>query len=826
MLNASTFLAASTDNLNFRFKYAYKLGEAGCQRALAVMTTQCNQVCQKLFHSADKQETVAMGHSEDLETSFGWVEEKPKFMHQFRFLQDGRPGNGLEQFHMADHTEAATLFDTCTLTCLLSITLSNQYEIFEDLQNLKGQTLTGMLRAAMPHRPGLMKRHNTYPVMIAECNSANLGEVSDYLVDLRLKMKIGEDGGPPQLVLAGDQQTYALMVDAKRGSPDKFRWLIPYIGDWHLAFNASQTIAEMIWEGGMQDVAVACDLTGLKPGGPWRDLHLAHPEYKAKNVKQIKPALDAWRCQLYAETSKNQTVAFWAKFLESLDAYIALYIAIRTGNWALRCWALRKLAVVFVAMGKPNYTKLVAQSIADFKLLPNWVLKAFEEGHFTVSQKGSPGCNMALDEAHEAIINRMSKRYVGRASEHRLQDMAGFLHHLGEAINTAEEWFMRFTRKRSERNSYFSYTSRASEAQRVMKVYNDLMRPMRESWAAEQLLQSHLGLESGDVLTGPQRDQLLGFSAIGEQRLLAYVRQELFTPPLELRQKKRKAKILTFASTAKKAPRQERRVERSLTAVIEAQATRIRELVGYFSVSPLPAAISKANGDMRSDNLDAEMRKGQKSSMLSTILQKVCRGEDGKIDMTLCCSTTCPWMLDVACLDNDVDFDALPDSIVKHGTDHAVLIDALRKIHVGATAGHETYRSWARYIRQILSDSDLTMYGLALMGTQLMAAGKYVMIERREDADYLSLNKMLELTNKVHQAPAVLLLLYLITGSDYVSSFYMIGPARWLTILLENYDFITSPSDVPGIQQSTSHICNVRRILKASSRSQPTPMLS
>ena len=63
-----------------------------------------------------------------------------------------------------------------------------------------------------------------------------------------------------------------------------------------------------------------------------------------------------------------------------------------------------------------KYEVLGIRTLADTYTYPDEVLKLFQDGQWTMSVKGRPYHNLALDEAHECIINRKLKQIT----DHRI----------------------------------------------------------------------------------------------------------------------------------------------------------------------------------------------------------------------------------------------------------------------------------------------------------------------------------------------------------------------------------------------------------------------
>ena len=62
--------------------------------------------------------------------------------------------------------------------------------------------------------------------------------------------------------------------------------------------------------------------------------------------------------------------------------------------------------MLFFANAKPNYEEVVAKALLARVMLPAAILELYEQGEWTLSMKGRPGANMAIDEAHESHENR------------------------------------------------------------------------------------------------------------------------------------------------------------------------------------------------------------------------------------------------------------------------------------------------------------------------------------------------------------------------------------------------------------------------------------
>ena len=65
-------------------------------------------------------------------------------------------------------------------------------------------------------------------------------------------------------------------------------------------------------------------------------------------------------------SSAEDTWKFWSRFVFEYN-YVALFIAIRSGNWHLRMAALKLMAADFTAFDHPIYQKLITNHMQDVR---------------------------------------------------------------------------------------------------------------------------------------------------------------------------------------------------------------------------------------------------------------------------------------------------------------------------------------------------------------------------------------------------------------------------------------------------------------------------
>ena len=63
--------------------------------------------------------------------------------------------------------------------------------------------------------------------------------------------------GAEHLVVAGDAKTYLRLKELKQEYGDELKWLLPFIGDWHVLFNYQKVLMKVYFEVGLKDLARA-----------------------------------------------------------------------------------------------------------------------------------------------------------------------------------------------------------------------------------------------------------------------------------------------------------------------------------------------------------------------------------------------------------------------------------------------------------------------------------------------------------------------------------------------------------------------------------------
>ena len=288
-------------------------------------------------------------------------------------------------------------------------------------------------------------------------------------------------------MLEGDQVTYERLQSIKREYGNDLQWLLPFPGDWHFLKNYQEVLLKIYYDAGLCDLAKSSGYQPNSVGSNFRHTHhfllelweAIYRHFLANFTKeQMVPNIIQTTAKWIKEfpTSQNQqstlrnltelltdisekhgdykqhfidyvalcaneslTCKFWAQFLfEDGFAYIAMYLAIRSGNWHLRMAAIKYMAPLFTAFDRTKYQKLIVQHISDILHFPDEVLCHLFEGGFTVSITGRACHSVGIDEAHEMCINKECKQYVTRPSAINMYKTATYLAIRAKAMKNAE----------------------------------------------------------------------------------------------------------------------------------------------------------------------------------------------------------------------------------------------------------------------------------------------------------------------------------------------------------------------------------------------------
>ena len=295
-------------------------------------------------------------------------------------------------------------------------------------------------------------------------------------------------GRKTHVVLEGDQATYERLHSLRAEYGNETSWLILLPGDWHFLKNYQEVLIKVYFDGGLSELAKASGYLPRSKGTNFKRTHrfileswealfrvlmrfyvskqLPHdivqqvsalitnfpqsvPQHTAhmyrnltEMVETIREKISNDQCfQSYIniESVSNPTLKFWADFLlKDCLAYIALFLAIQSGNWSLRMAALKQMAPVFTAFDRPKYSKLIPLHIKEMLSFPEEIKSHLSRSGFSVSILGRTCHSVGVDEAHEMCINKECKEYIIRPSGENMNRTALFLPVRAKAIKNLE----------------------------------------------------------------------------------------------------------------------------------------------------------------------------------------------------------------------------------------------------------------------------------------------------------------------------------------------------------------------------------------------------
>ncbi len=122
-----------------------------------------------------------------------------------------------------------------------------------------------------------------------------------------------------------------------------------------------------------------------------------------------------------------------------------------------------------------RYQQRSMESFADFHTFPAHVAKPLvNAGEWTASLTGRPHHNVALDEAHEMVINRRLKQITSRASHFRTVELADFMAYL--EVQGAWDRFLSRSKKDSEASTLKRYACQRVEC--IQTILEGLTVPL------------------------------------------------------------------------------------------------------------------------------------------------------------------------------------------------------------------------------------------------------------------------------------------------------------------------------------------------------------
>ena len=159
--------------------------------------------------------------------------------------------------------------------------------------------------------------------------------------------------------------------------------------------------------------------------------------------------------------------------------------------------------------------------------------------------KAGPYHNLALDEAHECIINKNLKSMTTRPSHFRMVQLADFMSYLDKVMTAFEEFSCKWHKQKEYEKKLD--TSRSCVTFELVNSVN-----LFSVDSSNVRLLSNVFMDKPLVLDCSNVSDLISISTVGQDCMMSYIRQYILTPPTELRQKRKCQKLKTSKASSSK----------------------------------------------------------------------------------------------------------------------------------------------------------------------------------------------------------------------------------------------------------------------------------
>ena len=228
--------------------------------------------------------------------------------------------------------------------------------------------------------------------------------------------------------------------------------------------------------------------------------------------------------------SKDSNWKFWKDFvLYHAFSYICLFLSTRGGVWKLRLAGIKCMAPLFAAFDRTHYQKIIPQHLSELLLMPKEVIDFFECGGFVCSVSGRYMHSVALDEAHEMLVNKDLKTTVVRPSKEYLDRILYYYPSRSNSIKKLKKDLL-LGIEMSEGQKVCITDSSPAARRTEENIF--VMRQKLEKTAVLVPNDTDRGLQSlsGAVATAEQAKDLLQFYKVGmrhfETRIRYYILRE------------------------------------------------------------------------------------------------------------------------------------------------------------------------------------------------------------------------------------------------------------------------------------------------------------
>lgn len=249
---------------------------------------------------------------------------------------------------------------------------------------------------------------------------------------------------------------------------------------------------------------------------------------------------------------KNPNWKFWMNFVfRDAFSYFSLFFSIRGGIWSLRLFGIKQIAPLFAAFDRPHYQKLIPCHLHEVLLMPNEIINCFESGSFVCSVTGTSSRSVALDEAHEMLVNKDLKTTVVRPTKEYVDRIIHYYPVRAQALKSLKQQVLL-----DGLPGKFTGASIFDTSPHIARVEENVVAMIAKVKSTTLLaIGSTDGLQSlsGQLATPEQEKDLLSFWEAGFEQFKSKVKYfVLKEPSADVPQRKVKLLTYTMSRTRKK----------------------------------------------------------------------------------------------------------------------------------------------------------------------------------------------------------------------------------------------------------------------------------
>ena len=346
------------------------------------------------------------------------------------------------------------------------------------------------------------------------------------------------------------KHSYSILMNLKEQKRDIYEWLCPVPGDWHMLKLTAEVLHDAMWDGGLKEFAVKCGYKANNVITQWQDITLLLlATYEAlmrkATAEYVKTACEdgirykgtefwVWLKNQMETSNCDKLTQYWAQMLWYINAYVAYFFAIRSGNWTLRNSSLKIITQLFFAYSHNKYEYLSMTTIRDSLTCPDDFLKFFINGEWTCSVRGRPYHNLAIDEAHKCVINNRVKSITSRPSHSRTVELADFIAYTERIVTGLHAYLNKDDP---------DYQIKRYTCQRAT-IISGLLQDAPLFQNKEQLL-SNIFSAKPTKLSEHQARDLSIISTVGKERMTKYCKNYVLGNE-SLKKRKKNSKLHTF----------------------------------------------------------------------------------------------------------------------------------------------------------------------------------------------------------------------------------------------------------------------------------------